>query len=117
MLTPKRAQALVKGALQTKAPTLYRELQRTGSLDEFVVDLAQEMVQFVVAQLDRALERTARNPHADYWQAVQDLTAAQSSAEEQAIATYLEFPPETSPAEEHIQTWCAAFAPCACVRR
>jgi hypothetical protein len=47
---------------------------------------------------------------------VQDLTATQRSTEEQAIATYLEFPPETTPAEEHLQAWCEPFAPCACVR-
>src|SRR4051812_1663606 len=116
MLTPNRAQDLVKGALQTKAPALYRELQQHGNLDHFIAELAQEMIEFVAAQLDRVRARAAQNPHLDYWQVGQDQTAAQRSAEEEAITTYLEFPPETAPPQEHIQAWCAPFAPCACVR-
>jgi hypothetical protein len=51
MLTPNQAQTLVKGALQTKAPALYRELQQHGTLDLFIAELAQEMLEFVAAQL------------------------------------------------------------------
>jgi hypothetical protein len=116
MLTPNRAQDLVKGALQTKAPALYRALQQHGTLDLFIAELEQEMREFVAAQLDRVQARAAQNPHLDYWQTVQDLMAAQRGVEEQAIATYLEFPPEAHPPEEHLQAWWAPFASCACVR-
>jgi hypothetical protein len=87
MLTPNRAQTLLKGVLQTKAPALYRELQQHGSLDQFIAELAQEMVEFVAVHLDRVRWRAAQPPHLNDWQAVQDLTAAQRSAEEEAIAT------------------------------
>jgi hypothetical protein len=116
MLTPKRAQDLVKVALQTKAPALYRELQQQGTLDQFVDDLAHEMIEFVAAHIDRVRSRTAQPLPLDSLQAAQDLAAEQRSVEEQAIATYLEFPPETAPAHEHLQAWCAPFAPCAWVR-
>jgi hypothetical protein len=116
MLTPNQAQTLVKGTLQTKVPTLYRELQHHGTLDLFIAELAQEMGEFVAAQLDRVRSRTVQDLHLDDWQAVQDLTAAQRSVEEEAIATYLEFPPETTLPHEHLQAWCEPFAPCACVR-
>jgi hypothetical protein len=116
MLTPNRAQDLVKGALQTKAPVLYRELQQNGNLDQFVADLADEMREFVAAPLDRVRSRTAQTLHLDSLHAGQDLAAAQRNAEEQAIATYLEFPPETTPPEEHMQAWCEPFASCSCVR-
>jgi hypothetical protein len=74
------------------------------------------MWEFVAAQLDRVRARAAQNSPLDSLQAVQDLTAAQRSAEEQAIATYLEFPPETTPPDEHLQAWWAPFVCCACVR-
>ena len=110
MLTPSRAQAMVKIALQTKAPVLYRELQQHGTLDQFIDDLAHELLEFVAAQMDRVLSQVARNPDIDYLHSVQDLTATLRSAEEQAIATYLEFPPETNLPEEHIEAWCTPFA-------
>jgi hypothetical protein len=116
MIPPHRAQTLVKGALQIKAPALYRALQQQGTLDLFLTELAQELREFAAAQVDRALARAAQNPHLDYGQAGQDLRAEQRAVEEQAIATYLEFPPEIALPHEHLQAWWAPFAPCACVR-
>jgi hypothetical protein len=102
MLPPNRAQAMVKVALQNKAPAMYQELQQSGNLEQFIADLAQEMMEFVAAQIDRVLSRVARNQDVDYLRSVQDLTSARISAEEQAIATYLEFPLETNELEEYI---------------
>ena len=116
MLTSNRARTLVKGALQTRAPALYRELQQHGSLDQFIAELAQEMLEFVAARVDRVRSRTMQHRHVDSWHAEQDLTAEQRNAEERAIVTYLEFPPETHPPDEHLQAWWAPFAACACVR-
>src|SRR4051794_2589123 len=106
MLTQKSTQDLVNVALQTKAPALYRELQQHGTLDQFIDELAHEMTEFVAAQLDRVQARAAQSPSLDTLQSAQDLAAEQRGAEGQAIATYLEFPPETIPREEHIQAWC-----------
>jgi len=73
MLTPKRAQDLVNVALQTKAPALYRELPQYGTLDQFIAELAHEMLEFAAAQVDRVLARAAQSSPLDSLQSTRSI--------------------------------------------
>ncbi len=84
-------QPIVEQALLDRAPDLYRNLKQRGKLDEYVVDLADQISSTVLDRMseirsDRKLDRLPP------MEMVQGLNNAQAQAEEEVLAALLEFP-------------------------
>lgn len=84
-------QPIVEQALLDRAPDLHRNLKQRGKLDEYVVDLADQISSAVLDQVATA-RRTQRLDDLPPMELVQGLNNAQAQAEEEVLAALLEFP-------------------------
>lgn len=88
---------LVKAALKDKAPKLYASLQATGKLNEYAVDLAEQIATEVVSLTMEQRQKQGWDKLGPMECAARMKTAA-SLNQESVLAALLEFPQdETSP--------------------
>ncbi len=95
---------LVRDALKEKAPRTYRELEKSGDLEKFLDDRADDMWEAYGQDWMRVSGQAAEEgmKAKDWLRAMRDQHAALSRLTEQVLATWLEFsaPPTTESSPE-----------------
>jgi hypothetical protein len=84
---------LVKEALKEKAPRMFRELERSGKLEQFLDDRADDMWQAYLQDHMQVLDEAQKEGQkaGDWLKLMRDQNAALSRLTEQVLSTWLEF--------------------------
>lgn len=86
-----RFQEVVEQAMLDKAPALHRNLKQRGKLDEYMVDLADQ-ISSALSEGVMQIRREQKLDDLPPMQLVQELNNARAQVEEEVLAAYLEFP-------------------------
>lgn len=87
---------IVREALRTKAPNLFKSLQKSGHLDAFVKTRASQIHESVGQSRSKLISQRKALSITNHMQKVQSLTEIDHLAQESALHDLLQFPEETT---------------------